>query len=103
MDSKILALITAGAAIIAALGALGSLTKACGTAWRGANTSTTEWPICQGCFLIPSIRTTARALTEVVIFRTRCGRSAREEGIPQGIQERSIRGSIGVGGSREYP
>ena len=36
---------------------------------------------------------------EVVFFRTRCGRSAREGGIPQGIHERSIRGSIGVGKS----
>jgi hypothetical protein len=48
-----------------------------------------------GILFIPSIKATARALMEVVIFRTRCGRSAREGGIPQGIHERSIRGSIG--------
>jgi len=73
MDSKILALITAGTAIIAALGALGSLTKACGTAAHLSR------------LLIHSeYKATARALTEVVIFRTRCGRSAREGGIPRG-------------------
>ena len=47
-----------------------------------------------GIFFIPSIKATARALMEVVIFRTRCGRSAREGGIPQRIHEGSIRGYI---------
>jgi hypothetical protein len=54
-----------------------------------------------GIFFIPSIRATARGLMEVVIFRTRCGRSAREGGIPQGIHERSIRGSTGGRGDPE--
>jgi len=40
---------------------------------------------------------------EVVIFRTRCGRSAREGGIPQGIHERSIRRSIGGRGIPRVP
>ncbi len=47
-----------------------------------------------GILFIPSIKATAGALMEVVIFRTRCGRSAREGGIPQRIHEGSIRGSI---------
>jgi hypothetical protein len=41
----------------------------------------------RGIFFIPSIKATARALMEVVIFRTRCGGSAQ----------------WGRGGSREYP
>lgn len=56
-----------------------------------------------GIFFIPSISATARALMEVVIFRTRCGRSAREGGIPQGIHERSIRGSTGGRGIPRVP
>jgi len=57
-----------------------------------------------GILFILSIKATARALMEVVIFRTRHGRSGREGGIPQGILERSIRGSIrGWGGSQSSP
>lgn len=44
-----------------------------------------------GILLILSIKATPRALMEVVIFRTRHGRSGRKGGIPQGIHERSIR------------
>ncbi len=41
---------------------------------------------------ILSIKATARALMEVVIFRTRHERSGREGGIPQGIHK-GIEGS----------
>ena len=55
-----------------------------------------------GISFIPSIKATMRALMEVVIFRTRCGRSARREGIPKGVHKGIGRGSL-RGGSRVYP